>query len=79
MVDVDLSQLPFTLIDDAGRDHVRRGMDLAFFDRDEVILEMGQAGESVFLIHKGEVAGQERSTWQRRRKTMAAAFSKLQV
>ena len=56
MVEVDLSQLPFTLMDEAGRDHVRRGMDLAYFDRDEIILEMGQAGESVFLIHKGEVA-----------------------
>ena len=56
MIDVDLSQLPFTLIDDEGRDHVRRGMDIAYFDRDEIIIEMGQAGESVFLIHKGEVA-----------------------
>ncbi|MDG4869313.1 cyclic nucleotide-binding domain-containing protein, partial [Guyparkeria sp. 1SP6A2] len=36
--------------------HVRRGMDLAFFERDEIILEMGQPGVSVFLIHKGEVA-----------------------
>ena len=56
MVEMDLSQLPFTLMDEAGRDHVRRGMYLAYFDRDEIILEMGQAGESVFLIHKGEVA-----------------------
>lgn len=56
MIDVDLSQLPFTLIDDEGRDHVRRGMDIAYFDRDEIIIEVGQAGESVFLIHKGEVA-----------------------
>ncbi|WP_434986712.1 putative nucleotidyltransferase substrate binding domain-containing protein [Vreelandella zhaodongensis] len=56
MIEVDLSQLPFTLIDEEGRDHVRRGMDIAYFDRDEIILETGQAGESVFLIHKGEVA-----------------------
>ncbi len=56
MVDVDLSQLPFTLLDDEGRDHIRRGIDLAYFDRDEIILETGQAGEFVFLIHKGEVA-----------------------
>ncbi len=48
MIDVDLSQLPFTLIDDEGRDHVRRGMDIAYFDRDEIIIEVGQAGESVF-------------------------------
>ncbi|WP_075880713.1 putative nucleotidyltransferase substrate binding domain-containing protein [Vreelandella massiliensis] len=56
MVEVDLSQPPFTLLDEAGREHVRRGMDMAYFDRDEVILETGQAGEYVFLIHKGEVA-----------------------
>ncbi|GGW49145.1 DUF294 nucleotidyltransferase-like domain-containing protein [Vreelandella hamiltonii] len=56
MVEVELSQLPFTLLDEEGRDHVRRGMDLAYFERDEVILEMGQPGASVFLIHKGEVA-----------------------
>ncbi|GEN28646.1 cyclic nucleotide-binding protein [Halovibrio variabilis] len=56
MVDVDLSQLPFTLLDDEGRDHIRRGIDLAYYDRDEIILETGQAGEFVFLIHSGEVA-----------------------
>ncbi|MGO2878354.1 MULTISPECIES: putative nucleotidyltransferase substrate binding domain-containing protein [Halomonas] len=56
MVDVDLSQLPFTLLDDTGREHVRRGMDLAYFDRDDIILEMGEQGAYVFLIHKGDVA-----------------------
>ena len=56
MVDVDLSQLPFTLLDDEGRDFVRRGMDLAYFDRDEIILETGAKGEYVFLIHRGDVA-----------------------
>ncbi|MDN3557340.1 DUF294 nucleotidyltransferase-like domain-containing protein [Halomonas maura] len=56
MVDVDLSQPPFTLLDEAGRERVRGGVDLAYFDRDEIILETGQPGEYVFLIHKGEVA-----------------------
>ncbi|GAA0619152.1 DUF294 nucleotidyltransferase-like domain-containing protein [Halomonas beimenensis] len=56
MVDVDLSQPPFSLLDEAGRERVRHGIDLAYFDRDEVILETGQPGEYVFLIHKGEVA-----------------------
>lgn len=56
MVDVDLSQPPFTLLDDEGRDHVRRGMDLAYFEPGKVILETGEKGEYVFLIHKGEVA-----------------------
>lgn len=56
MVDVDLSQPPFSFLDEAGRERVRGGIDLAYFDRDEIILETGQPGEYVFLIHKGEVA-----------------------
>lgn len=56
MVDVDLSQPPFSFLDDNGRERVRSGIDLAYFDRDEIILETGQPGEFVFLIHKGEVA-----------------------
>ncbi|SDL98873.1 CBS domain-containing protein [Franzmannia pantelleriensis] len=56
MVDVDLSQPPFTLLDDAGRNRVRGGVDLAYFDSQEVILDAGQSGEFVFMIHKGEVA-----------------------
>lgn len=56
MVEVDLTQPPFAMLDEAGRDHVRRGLDMAYYDRGETILEMGQAGEYVFLIHKGEVA-----------------------
>mgnify|MGYP000002188368 CR=1 FL=1 len=56
MVDVELSQPPFTFLDDEGRERIRSGMDLAYFDRDETILDAGQAGEYVYLIHKGEVA-----------------------
>ncbi|MDH4572074.1 putative nucleotidyltransferase substrate binding domain-containing protein [Salinicola acroporae] len=56
MVDIDLSQLPFTLLDDRGRERVARGADMAYFDSDEVVLEAGQPGEFVFIIHKGEIA-----------------------
>ncbi|MBF7053972.1 cyclic nucleotide-binding/CBS domain-containing protein [Halomonas sp. KAO] len=56
MIDLDLSQPPFTLLDEPGRERVRQGVDLAYFDHDEIILEAGQPGEYVFLIHKGEVA-----------------------
>lgn len=56
MVEVDLSQPPFTFLDEEGRERIRSGIDLAYFDRDEIILETGQPGEYVFLIHKGEVA-----------------------
>ncbi|MFG6176566.1 putative nucleotidyltransferase substrate binding domain-containing protein [Halomonas sp. THAF12] len=56
MVDVDLSQPPFSLLDDTGRERIRGGLDLAYYDRDEIILEAGQPGQYVFIIHKGEVA-----------------------
>ncbi len=56
MVDIDLSQPPFSLLDEAGKVRVSNGVDLAYFDQDEVILDAGQPGEFVFIIHKGEVA-----------------------
>ncbi|MCE8020296.1 cyclic nucleotide-binding/CBS domain-containing protein [Halomonas sp. MCCC 1A11036] len=56
MVNVDLSQPPFSFLNDEGRERIRNGIDLAYFDRNEIILETGQPGEYVFLIHKGEVA-----------------------
>lgn len=56
MVDVDLSHPPFTFLDDEGRERVRHGIDLAYYDREEIILDAGQVGEYLFLIHKGEVA-----------------------
>ncbi|TDO09810.1 MULTISPECIES: putative nucleotidyltransferase substrate binding domain-containing protein [Halomonas] len=56
MVDVELSQPPFSFLDEEGRDRVRSGIDLAYFERDQIILDAGQPGEYVFLIHKGEVA-----------------------
>ncbi|MFG6159278.1 putative nucleotidyltransferase substrate binding domain-containing protein [Halomonas sp. 1390] len=56
MVDVELSHPPFTFLDEEGRERVRRSIDLAYYDREEIILDAGQAGEYLFLIHKGEVA-----------------------
>ncbi|GAA3906602.1 cyclic nucleotide-binding/CBS domain-containing protein [Halomonas cibimaris] len=56
MVDADLSQPPFSLLDAAGREHARRGMELACFNRGEVMLDTGQAGEYLYLVHRGEVA-----------------------
>lgn len=55
MVDVDLSQPPFSLLDAEGKEHVRRGMDLAYFERHDIIVETGQAGEYVYVIHKGKL------------------------
>lgn len=55
MIDIDLSQPPFTLLDGAGREQVRSGVDLAYFDSGEIMLDAGQPGEYVFIIHKGEI------------------------
>ncbi|MBZ9539282.1 cyclic nucleotide-binding/CBS domain-containing protein [Modicisalibacter tunisiensis] len=65
MVDIDLSQAPFSLLDEPGRQRVRRGVDLAYYDTDEIILDAGQSGEHVFLIHKGEVAELDTATSER--------------
>ncbi|MHB0776269.1 DUF294 nucleotidyltransferase-like domain-containing protein [Halomonas sp. WWR20] len=56
MVHVDLSQPPFTLLDEKARSRVSRGLDLAYYDAGDTILDSGQPGEFVFIIHKGEVA-----------------------
>lgn len=56
MVDIDLSQPPFSLLDETGRSRIMHGVDLAYFDSEEIILDAGQPGEFVFIIHKGEVA-----------------------
>lgn len=56
MVDIDLSEPPFSLLDDVQQERVRAGLDLVYFSRNEVILEAGQSGEFVFVIFKGEVA-----------------------
>ena len=44
MVDMDLSQPPFTLLDDSGCERVVRGVDLLYFNRGEIILDAGQPG-----------------------------------
>ncbi|GEN25470.1 cyclic nucleotide-binding protein [Halomonas cupida] len=56
MVDLDMSEPPFSLLNDSAREHLRAGLDLAYFARDTIILDAGQPGEFVFVIHKGEVA-----------------------
>ncbi|WP_072820159.1 DUF294 nucleotidyltransferase-like domain-containing protein [Modicisalibacter ilicicola] len=56
MVDIDLSQPPFSLLDESGKARVSKGVDLGYFDNEEIILDAGQPGEFVFIIHKGEVA-----------------------
>ena len=48
MVDMDLSQPPFTLLDGSGRERVIRGVDLLYFNRGEIILDAGQPGEFVY-------------------------------
>ncbi|WP_277812186.1 DUF294 nucleotidyltransferase-like domain-containing protein [Chromohalobacter canadensis] len=68
MVDINLSQPPFNLLDEKGRQLVRDGVDLAYFNESEVILDAGQSGEQVFLIHKGEVAELDLNASERERR-----------
>nr|WP_299243271.1 putative nucleotidyltransferase substrate binding domain-containing protein [uncultured Halomonas sp.] len=56
MVDIDLSQPPFSLLGESSKARIVKGVDLGYFDNQEIILEAGQSGEFVFIIHKGEVA-----------------------
>ncbi|WP_447555346.1 DUF294 nucleotidyltransferase-like domain-containing protein [Vreelandella sp. EE22] len=55
MVEADLSKLPFSLLDEAGIECARGGLDLAYFDTGDIILESGREAEGVFIIHKGDV------------------------
>tara|TARA_R110001606_G_scaffold1937_10_gene7763 strand:- start:30659 stop:32473 length:1815 start_codon:yes stop_codon:yes gene_type:complete len=55
MVDVDFSQLPFSLLDDSAREQLGAAMEMAWFDGAQVILEAGKAAEFVHLVHKGAV------------------------
>lgn len=55
MVDLDLTQLPFALLDEASIEQLRSAADLSYFDKGEVILDAGQAGNWVYLLHKGAV------------------------
>jgi CBS domain-containing protein len=56
MVDIDFTHPPLTLLDDQGRAWVEKGVDLSYYDQGTIILDAGQPGEFVFIIHKGEVA-----------------------
>ena len=56
MIDIDFTHPPFSLLDEAERERVLGGLDIAYYGRDDVILDAGQSGEFVFVIHKGEVA-----------------------
>ena len=56
MVDIDLSHPPFSLLDDAGQQRVRTHLGSADFAPGDIILEAGEAAESLFVIAEGKVA-----------------------
>ncbi len=55
MIDVDFSQLPFSLLDDERRARLEGAMEMAYFEADTVILEARHPSEFVYLVHKGAV------------------------
>ena len=55
MIDVDFSQLPFSLLDDERRARLESAMEMAYFEADTVILEARHPAQFVYLVHKGAV------------------------
>lgn len=56
MQDIDVSQPPFSLLDQEGRKRLQRGLVRADYPSGSLILDAGQRGEAVFIIEQGEVA-----------------------
>lgn len=54
-VDIDTSQPPFDLLDTAGRERLRRSVDLQYFPTGAVILEAEATAECCYVIAKGHV------------------------
>ncbi len=55
MIDVDFSQLPFSLLDDERRSRLENAMEMAYFEAGTVILEARHPAQFVYLVHKGAV------------------------
>lgn len=56
MADQVLEQFPFTLLPEEERQRLQQRMDLAYFEKDDIIIEAGKPSEYVYVIDKGVVA-----------------------
>lgn len=59
MVDVDFTQLPFSLLNEAGQKRLAAAMEMAWFERGTVVLEAGQPVAFVHVVNKGAVREQD--------------------
>ena len=56
MIEQELHQHPFSLLDETARSRLRDGVDLAYFEAGDIILDASSASEYVYVVHKGSVA-----------------------
>ncbi|MGB2248498.1 MAG: putative nucleotidyltransferase substrate binding domain-containing protein [Alcanivorax sediminis] len=56
MIEQELNHYPFTLLSEASRHRLNQGMDLAYFEKGDIILDAASSSDHVFVVHKGSVA-----------------------
>lgn len=55
MMESQLDQHPFSLLDEPARQRLQQGVDMAYFEQDDIILDAGASSAFVYVIHKGVV------------------------
>ncbi|WP_290524173.1 putative nucleotidyltransferase substrate binding domain-containing protein [Alcanivorax sp.] len=56
MIEQELNHYPFTLLSEAARHRLDQGMDLAYFEEGDIILDAASPSDYVYVVHKGSVA-----------------------
>ena len=56
MIEQELNHYPFTLLGEDARHRLNQGMDLAYFEKGDIILDADSASEYVYVVHKGSIA-----------------------
>ncbi|MZR63504.1 putative nucleotidyltransferase substrate binding domain-containing protein [Alcanivorax sp. DP30] len=56
MIEQELNHYPFTLLGEDARHRLNQGMDLAYFEKGDIILDAASASDYVYVVHKGSVA-----------------------
>lgn len=56
MIEQELNHYPFTLLSDKARHRLNQGMDLAYFEKGDIVLDAASPSDHVYVVHKGSVA-----------------------
>ena len=56
MIEQELNHYPFTLLSERARHRLNQGMDLAYFEKGDIILDAASPSDYVYVVHKGSVA-----------------------